>query len=50
MGMKYIIDAFDYPWQGVIEDQRQTNSWIVAAYWFAVFSVKYDGVNITKRK
>jgi hypothetical protein len=49
MGMKYIIDAFNYPWRGVIEAQHQTRYWVVAAVWFAYYSIKYDGVNITKR-
>ena len=49
MGRKYIIDAFNYPWRGVIEAQHQTEFWIVAAIWFAYYSLKYDGVNITKR-
>jgi hypothetical protein len=49
MGMKYIIDAFNYPWKGVIEAQHQTRYWVVAAIWFAYYSIKYDGVNITKR-
>jgi hypothetical protein len=49
MGMKYIIDAFNYPWKGAIEAQHQTRYWVVAAIWFAYYSIKYDGVNITKR-
>jgi hypothetical protein len=50
MGMKYIIDGFNYPWRGIIEAQRQTQFWFIAAFWFAVYSIKYDGVNITKRQ
>ena len=50
MGMKYIIDGFNYPWIGIIEAQRQTQFWFIAAFWFAVYSIKYDGVNITKRQ
>ena len=50
MGMKYIIDGFNYPWCGIIEAQRQTQFWFIAAFWFAVYSIKYDGVNITNRQ
>lgn len=49
MGMKYIIDGFNYPYRG-IEAQRQTSYWLIAAFWFAVYSIQFDGVNITKRK
>lgn len=48
MGMKYIINAFDYPYQG-IEVERQTKWFIVAISFFCLFSFKYDGVDLQKR-
>lgn len=49
MGMKYEIYAFNYPYKGY-DINKKTKFFIVAAFWFYVFSVKYDGVDITKRK
>lgn len=50
MGMRYMIDAFNYPWGESPVVSRQTNYFIVAAIWFAYYSIQYDGVNLTKRK
>lgn len=47
--MKYMINAFNYPYQGY-EKCKQTKYFVVAAFWFAVLSIKYDGVDIQKRK
>ena len=49
MGMKYMINAFNYPYRGY-EKCKQTKFFIMAAFWFAVLSIKYDGVDIQKRK
>ena len=42
------ISAFNYPYKG-IEANRVTGSWIVCIFWFIVFSIKYDGVDVAKR-
>ena len=47
MGMKYMINAFNYPYRGC-EKCKQTKFFIIAAFWFAVLSIKYDGVDIQK--
>lgn len=49
MGMKYMLSAFNYPYQGA-DVNKQTKFFIVAAFWFAMLSIKYDGVDIQKRK
>ena len=49
MGLKYMINAFNYPCKGY-EENKQTRYFIVAVFWFAVLSIKYDGVDIQKRK
>lgn len=49
MGLKYMISAFNYPHKGY-EKWKQTKYFIIAVFWFAVFSIKYDGVDIQKRK
>ena len=49
MGMKYMINAFNYPYRGY-EKCKQTEFFIIAAFWFAILSIKYDGVDIQKRK
>ena len=49
MGMKYMINAFNYPYQGY-EKCKQTKFFIIAVFWFSVLSIKYDGVDIQKRK
>ena len=48
MGMKYMIYAFKYPYTGH-DISKQTRFFIVAVFWFMLFSIKYDGVDITKR-
>ena len=50
MGMKYMINAFNYPYYRGYEKCKQTKFFIIAAFWFAVLSIKYDGVDIQKRK
>lgn len=42
--MKYMIYAFNYPYTGY-DISKQT----IAALWFMLFSIKYDGVDIQKR-
>ena len=49
MGMKYMINAFNYPYQGY-EKCKQTKIFIIAVFWFTILSIKYDGVDIQKRK
>lgn len=46
--MKYIINAFNYPYKWV-EAQKQTSWIIVAIIYFIIFSIKYDGVDVAKR-
>lgn len=49
MGMKYMIYAFNYyPYIGY-DTSKQTRFLIVAVFWFILFSIKYDGVDIQKR-
>jgi hypothetical protein len=48
MGMKYMIYGFNYPYR-YYEASRQTRYIIVAIFWFIVYSLKYDGVDINKR-
>ena len=50
MGMKYMINAFNYPYYRGYEKCKQTKFLIIATFWFAVLSIKYDGVDIQKRK
>lgn len=50
MVMKYMLSAFNYPYQGTDLINKQTKFFIVAAFWFAILSIKYDGVDIQKRK
>ncbi|WMI81829.1 hypothetical protein [Anaerotignum sp. MB30-C6] len=49
MGMKYIVNAFNYPY-GLIDKQKRTGWLIVAVAYFVVFSLKYDGVDVSKRR
>lgn len=49
MGMKYMLSAFNYPFKGYSEVVKQTRYFIVCAFWFLVFSIKYDGVDIQMR-
>jgi len=48
MGRKYMISAFNYPYQG-IEKSKQTEFLFIAIFHFIVLSIRYDGVDITKR-
>ena len=48
MGMKYMIYAFNYPYTGY-DMSKQTRFFIIAIFWFMLFSIKYDGVDIQKR-
>lgn len=50
MGKKYRIDAFKYPYCGYSEVSKHTNWFIIAVFYFAVYSIKYDGVDIYKRR
>lgn len=49
MGMKYEINGFNYPHRGY-NGCKQTRFFIIAVLWFMIFSVKYDGVDIHKRR
>ena len=48
MGMKYMVYAFNYLYTGY-DTSKQTRFLIVAVFWFILFSIKYDGVDIQKR-
>lgn len=50
MGSKYTIYGFNYPFQGVVEQVKQTKFFIVAVFWMAVACIKYDGVNVNVRR
>jgi hypothetical protein len=50
MGWRYMIDGFDYPYKGYRENCKHTTSFIVALFWFVVYTSRYDGVNFTKRR
>ena len=45
MGMKYMINAFNYPYQGY-EKCKQTKFFFFFLFWLAVLSIKYVGVDI----
>lgn len=49
MGMKYMIYAFNYPYAGY-NVSKQTRFFIISVFWFMLLSIKYDGVDIQKRK
>jgi hypothetical protein len=49
MGTKYMINAFNYPYEGY-EKGKQCRFLITCLFWFIVLSIKYDGVNLEKRK
>ena len=49
MGMKYMINAFNYPYK-YYEKSKQTNLFIIAVFWFIILSIKYDGVDTQKRR
>ena len=48
MGMKYMIYAFNYTHMEY-DASKQTRFLIVSVFWFILFSIKYDGVDIQKR-
>ena len=50
MGQKYMISAFDYPYKGYCDYNKQTEWLIVAAFWFVYYSIKHFGVDIQKRE
>lgn len=50
MGRKYILNAFDYPFEGYYIATQQCDTLIGCLFWFVVFSIKYDGVDVAKRK
>lgn len=43
-----MIYAFDYPYTGY-DISKQTKFIIIAVFWFVLFSIKYNGVDIQKR-
>nr|DAW96142.1 MAG TPA: hypothetical protein [Bacteriophage sp.] len=49
MGFKYRIDGFHYPFL-YVENEKQTSWLIVCVFWFIIFSVIYDGVDVQVRK
>ena len=49
MGMKYMLYGYNYPYKGY-ENSKYTNFLIVALFWFIVFSIKYEGSDISIRK
>ena len=49
MGNKYMIYAFDYPYSGWYQYQKQTKSFIVALFILIVWSFKHFGVTFEKR-
>ena len=49
MGKKYTINAFNYHYMGV-EAQCKTNCGFIAIICFMFYSIKYDGVDIAKRR
>ena len=49
MGVKYMLEAFNYPYLGNAVC-KQTRFFSIALIWFIVYSIKYDGVDIRKRK
>lgn len=49
MGLKYAIHGFNYPYTGYYEASRQTRFMVIAIFWFIIFSLKYNGVDIYKR-
>lgn len=50
MYMKYLVDACNYPMGKTPWHEKSTRWFIVAVFWFAVYSIKYDGANLIKRK
>lgn len=52
MGMKYMVQALKYDrGPGPLYDAcKQTRFMLVAVFWFVIFSIKYDGVDLQLRK
>ena len=50
MGSKYLIYGFNYPYEGMMVTIKQTKFFLVALFWFAIGSLKYDGVNVLVRR
>lgn len=48
MGTNYMINAFNYPYQGV-ENAKQCRTLFGCIYWFIILSFQYDGVDVQKR-
>lgn len=48
MGQKYMIYAFNYPFQGYTHS-KQTRWLIIAIGYVIAWSIKYDGVDLNKR-
>lgn len=48
MGQKYMIYGFNYG--DKFKHMRQTDWLIVAMFWSLVYGIKYDGVDISKRR
>lgn len=50
MGKKYIVVAFEYPFPGYYKQKKLTNSFVVALFYFLVYSKKYFVVDLQRRK
>lgn len=50
MGYKYEVHGCNYPVDKNPKDAVSTKWLVVAVLWLAVFSAKYDAVNLYKRK
>lgn len=50
MGKKYIINARNYPYFENPAVVKQTNFIIIAIFWFIIYSIKYNAVDIAMRK
>lgn len=50
MGLKYEIHGCNYPVDTNPKDAVSTRWFIATVFWFAVFSIKYDAVNVYKRR
>lgn len=50
MGLKYIVSGFNYPAGKTPSYEKQSRWFVVVIFWLAVFSIKYDGVNLCKRR
>lgn len=50
MGMKYMIDAFNYPFNGYYEEHAQAGNVFTFIYHYIRLSLKYAALNITIRR